>query len=221
MASFIAPLIGLGISGISSLFGGSNPISGQLPGVQSASGSVLGNVPSQLAAGTNTTAGGVGDISQAGKFFQTILAGSKQNTEKLLGPQVNTIVSQYDNAAKSAANLGPRGGGRTGTVANLETGKVDAYGKLLGEATPGAASGLGDIGAKKAAVGTQQTGQVNSLESSVLNQQGAAAGRASDSFANLGTGIGSMLVNMLNGKKSGGSSSPFGSLTTNDSGGSQ
>jgi len=177
MAAFLGPLIGLatGIGGsfLSKVGGGANPFSGLSPGVPGASQSILGNVPGSIQRGNAATNEGLGNLSNSANFFKTILGGSSEATQKLLAPQVNTVLKQYDNAAKTAANIGPRGGGTASTLAEGQVGKAGAYGSLLGQALPGAAEGLAGVGKQQAGVGTTLTGQAHLKEVSSLAAVGA------------------------------------------------
>lgn len=207
MAAFLGPLIGLAMGGISSLFGksGTNPLSGQINGVPGATSATLGNVPGAIASGNANIGKGSADLGAAGKFFQTILGGSRADTQKLLGPQTQTILDQYDNAAKTASNLGPRGGGRTEVLGEADTGKVGAYGKLLNGVLPSAASGLADVGSKESSIGLGQTGQENQVGTSALGVQQKSAEVNAGGFASLGQGLGGILATLF-GKGSSGAS---------------
>lgn len=197
MASFLGPLLGLAAGGIGSLFGGANPLSGQLPGVPQASQAILGNTGSQLSTGNNAVGGGLDLLKSAGDFYKNILGGSLEDTQKLLGPQVSTVMKQYDSAAKSAANLGPRGGGKAGVLASAQTGKAGAYGDLLSKALPGAAQGEAGVGSAQAGVGTSLLGQENALEGSVIGEQGRAASQNAQALGGLGSGLGKWLASKL------------------------
>lgn len=174
---------------------------------------------------------GQADLGTAGSFFKTILNGSREDTQKLLGPEVSTVLSQYDNAAKTASELGPRGGGRTGVMAEAETGKAGAYGKLLGSALPGAATGLSQIGSAEGQLGSEK-GQLATAKGQLGVAQGqigtdlvgkgisalgpgqagqtAADKLRAEQMSGLGSGLGSIFMNLLKGlggksKSSGGS----------------
>lgn len=199
------------MSFLSSLFGGQK-------GLSNATQSLLNQLPQQQSLGTantvaglNTTQGGVDSLDQAGDFFKNILGGSSTDTEKLLGPQVSTIMSQYDSAAKAAQQLGPRGGGRTNAIETAKTGKVGAYGNLLGQAGTSAATGLagvgsdvGKLGLGAAGIGTTETGQAigqatglagatNTQNQNIFDNAsgvGQALGNSGGSFTGLLKGLG-------------------------------
>lgn len=146
---------------------------------------------------------------QAQDYYSTVLHGGEEATRSLLGPDVSTILSQYDQAAKTAAELGPKGGGRTAIEAEAPFQKAGAYGKLLASAKATAGAGLTTIGGQQTAAATARRGQDVSTLSSVLGgsseqqrlqfEQNQANAKA---FGQLGSGIGSTLVNLLNKPKS-------------------
>ena len=158
-------------------------------------------------------------MNQAGNFFKTILGGSQEATAKLLAPQTNTILKQYDNAAKVAANIGPRGGGKASALAEGQVGKAGAYGGVLGQVLPGAAEVLAGVGKAQAGVGSGLLGQANDVEGGLLKQQTAMSERNSASFGGLGQGLGKWLAGLLTkggsggGSDSGGSTAAPGDLT--------
>ena len=94
------PLISAGVGALGSIFGGKakapvNPNQAQINALET-SLNAPGAAPDNAA------------TDSAQNFYKTILSGSQANTRALLGPDVNTIMGQYDNAAKAAAQLGPR-----------------------------------------------------------------------------------------------------------------
>lgn len=83
---------------------------------------------------------------QAEDYYKRALGGDRQSIQELLGPEISTVLSQYDTAAKTASELAPRGGGRTQALAELPFQKVAAYGQQLAGARSGAAEKLGALG---------------------------------------------------------------------------
>lgn len=165
-------------------------------------------------------ASGADNISQGANFDRAVLGGSTSATQQILGPEVSTVLGQYDNAAKTAANLGPRGGGATATLAEAPFAKAAAYGKILAGAKAGAAKDLTQEGTAltgagqatdqfalgKAGVGVDQ----NKLQFGANTQNNAAYGQ-------IGTSLGKMLANLKLGG-SGGSGGSFGSTSPSDVG---
>lgn len=168
----------------------------------------------QLLASIKTPATEDTATSTAQGFYKTVLGGSQEATSALLGPDVSTVLSQYDNASKTAAELGPRGGGRAQIQAKAGFEKAGVYGKMLAGAKEGAAKGLLDIGASQTAAKTARRGQDVSTLGAVLGGQTSANQLAFEQqkeknaqFGELGQGIGSFLTNMLNQRKKGGGAS--------------
>lgn len=164
------------------------------------------------------------ETTQAGNYYRTLLGGSQTETESMLAPEVSTITRQYDKAAQAAAELGPRGGGRTAQMASLPFQKLQAYGDLLAKLKSQAPAGLAQIGGQKQQAQTARQGQYAGVLGSVLGQQGEMARQQQqqqyESATGLGKGIGGLLTNVLSGIKFGGgggkSSAPFGTYTTTD-----
>jgi len=130
-------------------------------------GKVAGDI-SGVARGMRT--GRAETFSPASRFFRTALGGSQEELQQLLGPQLNTILSQYDNAAKAASETGPRGGGRVATASESPFAKIAAYGQALAGARSGAAGKLADIGSAEAAAAAQEAG-VRGQQADVLGQE--------------------------------------------------
>ena len=151
------------------------------------------------------------DTLQGPKNYLTgIMNGSQEDTQGLLGPEVSTVLSQYDNAAKTAAELGPRGGGRTAILAEAPFQKVAAYGKALQGAKQTALTELPKIGSEEASIGNTQEqltnqfklGQANvnaSQNRSILDQQA----QKNKAYNDIGSGIGGILTRIITGSKSG------------------
>lgn len=202
---FIAPLVGGVVNKLTDGGGGSGTANGANPN-QPEIDKLFKSINAPGAIGDNSaTAGAEG-------FYKTVLQGSQDNTRALLGPDVDTILGQYDNAAKAVANLGPRGGGRDATLADASFNKIGAYGKLLGQVKSKAAEGLTTIGGQKTAAASAKRGQdVSELSSLVGNQNSAnelafQKQQAKDKqYSQLGSGIGGFLTNLLNGKNKGSS----------------
>lgn len=144
-------------------------------------------------------------------YLSGVMNGSQEQTQGLLSPEVSTVLSQYDNAAKTAAELGPRGGGRTAILAEAPFKKAAAYGQALRGAKQQAISELPKIGEAEANIGnTQQQlaqqyklGQVGvnaAQNSSILRSQENRAKQYSD----IGSGIGGILTRIITNSKMGG-----------------
>jgi hypothetical protein len=196
---FIGPLVGAGVAGLTGGLLGKG--SGSATSGGDTTASLNGQLGQVLGGGSPTP-----QAQQASKYYSTILNGNRTATEALLRPQVSTVLGQYDNAAKAAAELGPRGGGRTETQAELGSKKVGVYENALETAQPKAAEGL-----------TTLSGQNNGLISSLLgartgsNQLGFEQTQETNKqLGGLGSGIGSILVNLLKGKGKGAGASPGG-----------
>lgn len=155
---------------------------------------------------------GLDTLQDPKNYFQAALGGSQEQLQGLLGPEVSTVLSQYDNAAKTAAELGPRGGGRTAVLAEAPFKKAAAYGTALAGARSGAAKDLAGIGEAEAGIGTQQEqlqnqfklgqGNLNLGQNRIQLEAQAAKNKA---YSDLGSGIGGILTRIITGAKNGGS----------------
>lgn len=177
----------------------------------------------KLLQGLQTPTAAPAETTQAGNYYRTLLGGSQTETESMLAPEVSTITRQYDKAAQAAAELGPRGGGRTAQMTSLPFQKLQAYGDLLAKLKSGAPQGLQQIGAQRQQAQTARQGQYAGVLGSLLGQQGAMTRQQQqqqyESATGLGKGIGGLLTNVLSGIKFGRgdkSSAPFGTYTTTD-----
>lgn len=156
-------------------------------------------------------------------YLNGAIGGSQETMEGLLGPDVSTILSQYDNAAKTAAELGPRGGGRTAILAEAPFKKAGEYGRQLAGAKQTALSELPKIGESEAQIGNQATQLSNSFKLGQANvnaeqNRNILTGNAekNKSFNDIGSGIGGILTRIIAGKKSGSPSSTDANLSVND-----
>jgi len=153
-------------------------------------------------------------------YLQAALGGSQERLQGLLGPEVSTVLSQYDNAARAATELGPRGGGRTAVLAEAPFKKAAAYGQQLAGAKAGAVKDLSQIGEAEAGIGgaeeqrrnafKEAQGQLN-LGQNKIQFEGAQA--KNKAYGEIGSGIGDILTRIIAGKKAGGGGggSTFGS----------
>lgn len=156
-------------------------------------------------------ASGVEALDAPKNYFKAALGGSQEQLQGLLGPEVSTVLSQYDNAAKTAAELGPRGGGRTAILAEAPFKKAGAYGTALAGAQAGAAKNLAGIGEAEAGIGGAEEQRQNAFklgQAGVNVQQNRTQLEAQlakqKSLADLGSGIGGILTRIITGAKSGG-----------------
>ena len=196
----LAPVVGGLVNGITGSGGGSgstnaNPYSPEISSLMKTLGAP--------GAATDNSA-----TDAAEGYYKTIMSGDQTNTRALLGPDVDTILGQYDNAAKAAANLGPRGGGRDAVLAEAPFKASGAYTKLLGQAKSTAATGLATIGGHKTQAATAQRGQDVSELGTLLGNNNSANQLAfqqqqenNKQLNGLGAGIGSFMTNLLNGQK--------------------
>ena len=201
---FIAPIVGGAINAVTGGGGGSATAANP--------GGGTGQLPVDLGKPTTSPEykSGIDALQAPKNYFTAALGGSQEQLEGLLGPQVSTVLSQYDNAAKTAAELGPRGGGRTAVLAEAPFKKAGAYGQALAGARTGAAKDLAGIGEAEAGLGTQQEqlqnqfkvaqGNLNLGQNRIQFEGQQAKNKA---YSDLGAGIGGILTRIITGAKGG------------------
>lgn len=157
-----------------------------------------------IAAGAGTLQDASSSAASAGKDYKEAANGSMEDLQKMYNPQISTVMSQYDNAAKQAASFGPRGGGRTGVMAELPFKKAAAAGGIISQARAAAPAGevsaaqtQGGIGQALGALGTSETnaglGTLAPAEGAV--QQGTSM--VANNFGALGNLVGSVGSKLL------------------------
>ncbi len=153
------------------------------PAIQSLLGDIKGTAKSTQEMGKLAMSTGEETISPAKNFFKTALSGNREALQDLLGPEISTVMGQYD-AAKTSSEFAPRGGGRLGVLAEQPFAKAGAYGKALVGARTGAADKLAGIGEKESLRGLDLLKSGNASEASpfaaLLNRQNDVDRRASD-----------------------------------------
>ncbi len=182
---------------------------------------VLKNIPGQIQKGNAALDTGLGSLGTAGHYYNTILGGNKDAIANLLNPQIGTVLSQYDNAAREVARNVPRGGGATATLAQNPFRKATAAGSAYQSALPGAAQGATNVGSATAGIGSNLLGQANSQSDPLLGwqkhidelkaKQGAGLSKQIENLdlgaiKNGGKSLGSMLMRLISGGGSGSSS---------------
>jgi len=205
-----------------SLIPGVGPIAGALIKGAGAVGGGVADALTTKSGGSGATQGGMLSVDagksdpgladasqtlgQAKGYYQKALGGSQEEMEGLLGPEVSTVLGQYDNAAKTAAELGPRGGGRTAILAEAPFKKAGVYGQQLAGAKKGAVEGLTTIGQAQGQIGQAQN-QFKLGQAGVNAGQNSSILRANEakakSYNDIGAGIGGILTRIILGNKGG------------------
>lgn len=165
---------------------------------------VLNQLKTSADSGNENIQAGGGALDSAQKKYQAGANGSMEELQSMYNPEISTVLSQYDNAAKSAAEFGARGGGRTAMMAEVPFKKAAAAGQVIGNARAGATAGLADVGAKRTALGAQLTGQATSTTGALLQPQMQSDKILNENSKSLGQGIGGILGNIFMNKTKGG-----------------
>ncbi len=191
----LAPLVGGAINSITG--GGDTKTANQ---VNPALNDTLAQLKANGATGAAAVNTGMSGLESAKRNYQAGANGSLEQLQSLYNPEISTVLSQYDNAAKSAAEFGPRGGGRTAAMAELPFRKAGAVGQIIGGARAGATQGLADVSGKEAQLGTSLTGQSTGALSSLLAPKTQSDQLTNENSKALGTGIGGILGNIFQNK---------------------
>lgn len=174
------------------------------------------DIPTLLSRGNTASDTGLSTLGNAGNFYNTILGGNREAISNLLGPQISTILSQYDNASNAIRQFSPRGGGSTQTLAQLPFQKAAAAGGAFQSVLPSAAQGAADVGAKTGQIGSTNLSIAHGGTEPYLHQgqfdatQAAAAGKG---YGQLITNLGGLLKK--NGSSGGGAG---GGIPSDDAG---
>ena len=177
-----------------------------------------------VAAGKSTIQTGLDTLQPAKSYFTRLVGGDRNTLTELLGPEVSTVLAQYDNAAKTASEFGARGGGRTGIQAEAPFQKAGVYGKVLAGARPGAVDKLsniglieGNLGKTQADIGLTEQSNADKLFATKLGILPSLLGgktsaerldfekqqEKNKALSNLGSSLGSVLINLLQGRSKG------------------
>jgi hypothetical protein len=123
--------------------------------------------------GRGTTQQGKDTIGPALDFWMKLLSGDPAAQANAIAPTARTIVSQYDAAKKAALTTAPRGGARSGVLAEMPFKKAGDIGTLIQQLQPKAAGEVSDIGKFLSQLGITESGL--GLTQSGLGLQSLAA----------------------------------------------
>jgi len=204
---------------------GFNPTPYKQPDMDPQAKDLLGQAIQTSKTGDDTLKSGLDTLNQSKRYFQSAVGGNRDQLLDLLGPEVSTVLGQYDTAAKTASELSPRGAGRNAVLAETPFQKAQAVSALLPQARIAAAGKLADIGATEANIGSGLAGQKTGLVSQLLGvQQNQAQNALADRtlqqqlyqfeqalkqqngqakaqlLTDIGSSVGSLLVNIFKGK---------------------
>jgi hypothetical protein len=146
-------------------------------------------------AGNTNVSNASGNLSAAANHDLGILSGDRSQVLAAEAPEISSLLSSYDSARKSTAELAPRGGGRSEQLNELPYKEAGDVNKLIETARPQAAKDLTQVAGEQTYLGTSEQGiaanDVNSslsfllgkadvqMNSSILQgQQGQQMGQA-------------------------------------------
>jgi hypothetical protein len=148
--------------------------------------------------------GAVGGLEQAQNFWQTLMSGNTQASNRMLGPAISGIQGQAGQVAGNILNLSPRGGYSSRALADLPTNTmgqiINLRNQLFGMAPQELAAVSGQLGA----LGTSALAQSTSAGSTGLNFLAGKDERSIQTGGMVGQGLGQMLFALLNRQGGGG-----------------
>jgi hypothetical protein len=109
------------------------------------------------------------------KFFNALLTGDRNTLQSVLGPEINTLTSQYETGRRSTNEFAPRGGGSTAANAEARFKESSDITNLVGGARKEGAAGQTAIAQLLSQLGLGElgtgTGAAANLSSELLAQQ--------------------------------------------------
>jgi hypothetical protein len=106
--------------------------------------------------GTENITGATQNLNQAAAYDTGILSGNRSTILSTEAPEIGSVLAQYDGARKAAAQLQPRGGGRSQILNELPYKEAGDVNKLIESARPEAAKNLSAVAGQQAALGTSE-----------------------------------------------------------------
>ena len=146
--------------------------------------------------GAGTLASGTQGMQSVMNQLQKIMGGGQAGLEAV-APEVNTVASQYQGARKAAAELSPRGGGRTSTLANEPFAEMGDIQKMMFGEQGKARGQAGALAGQMANLGINEESLASTDWGNVANIAQNHATATSANMASTGQGVGSMLAMMM------------------------
>lgn len=132
---------------------------------------------------------GEGDVTDASKYYQSILSGDPTQIAQSLAPQISSGQQQVQQQAGQNAEFGTRSGGTAASTAGAQAGERGDIIKDIGGLQSGAASGAASLGSNQ----LSQASTNNSAEAAMSQEQ---LQNMMDSV--LGKGVGDVASTALN-----------------------
>jgi hypothetical protein len=148
--------------------------------------------------GQSLTSAGVAEAQPALNYWTGILSGNPTDVAAAAAPQINASNQQFQSQRKVLDQYTPMGGGRSQSLANLNTTRAQTNANIIsntqaGAAAPLASTALGQqqVGTTEQSLGIQQLGQAMQaiLSRMGLNQSGDFA----NTFSSIMSGIGAII----------------------------
>ncbi|MBZ5513894.1 MAG: hypothetical protein LAN62_03435 [Acidobacteriia bacterium] len=155
-----------------------------------------------------------GALGKAGQYYSGLLGGDRQKMLEAVGPEVNTILSQYDTAKRAASEFTPRGGGRTAELAELPFKYSGEITSLLQGVRPKAAAGMERLGAEYGSLASSLLARDTGAGNALLNYALGLRGQNIDVGTQIGGSLGALIYQLLN--KTGSASSSGSPLTATE-----
>lgn len=109
-----------------------------------------------LPTGQQQVQAGVTNLGQVANYDLGILSGNRGTVLQTEAPEISSMLAGYDQSRKAAAQLAPRGGGRSQFLNEQPYKEAGDVNKLIQQARPQAAKDLTQVATQQATIGQQQ-----------------------------------------------------------------
>lgn len=195
----VGTAIGAGAGALLGLFGGGDDdaSSGHNPNID--------NVTKQISDRAAKTSASAVDLKQQGgdalapvmKYLQALSSGDPSAVAQATAPERRRVIDQYDSAAQTIAQFGPRGGGATAANAQAQYGKANAISDITANARTSATKELGSLGTQLTGLGLSADQLASADLNTILANLTAKRGQTLEAWSGIGQAAGSILGQYL------------------------
>jgi hypothetical protein len=125
------------------------------------------------AIGNFATSEGEADITLSDKFWQAILSGDPGQIAKVLGPSMSAANKQGQQAKKTTAEFGNRGGGTNAAMQTTDSSTRSSIDEMISRLTGTGASTLGSTGSGLLSTGTSAHGAAFGADTTIHDEREA------------------------------------------------
>lgn len=133
-------------------------------------------------------------LTSSMNFFQQLLNGNQNALSSVLGPDINTLTSQYETAERSSSEFAPRGGGATAANEEAKFTEAGQIQNLFSSARTTGAQGVTEISQLLAQLGLGEIGEGTSGASTLASQLFSQQQNQQQQTAAAGQAVGSLIA---------------------------